>query len=160
MYARLCAANYLLDKHKEARDFVALLLKSENLRHRYNAAVIVNLYVGRDPRKNHDDRVIKSLAVIGLRGIGDRQSPLISASLLDTEWPKTSEKNDLDLLEHETAEKILEQLCQSAMLAGSFTGTMVLRREEVCHGLFPGASFGAGFFEFSSQGLNDIGLFL
>jgi len=52
MYARLCAAYFLLDQQQEAREFIAGQLKSDNLRHRYNAAEVVEIHVGRDPSKN------------------------------------------------------------------------------------------------------------
>ena len=45
MYARLCAAYFLLDDQQDARTFVSTQLKSENLRHRYNAAEAVRLYL-------------------------------------------------------------------------------------------------------------------
>ena len=51
MYARLCAAYFLLDKHEEARKFVNAQLASRNLRYRYNAAKTVELYVHRDTTK-------------------------------------------------------------------------------------------------------------
>jgi hypothetical protein len=50
MYARLCAAYFLLDKHEEARKFVNAQLASRNLRYRYNAAKTVELYVHRDTK--------------------------------------------------------------------------------------------------------------
>ena len=51
MYARLCAAYFLLDQQAEARTFVETQLKSKNLRYRYNAAEVVQLHVDRDPQK-------------------------------------------------------------------------------------------------------------
>lgn len=51
MYARLCAAGFLLDTEKAAREFIEAQVASKNIRHRYNAAEVVEMYVGRDPKK-------------------------------------------------------------------------------------------------------------
>jgi HEAT repeat protein len=41
IYARLCAASFLLSKDETARDFVKAKLTSKNVRHRYNAAFVL-----------------------------------------------------------------------------------------------------------------------
>jgi HEAT repeat protein len=51
IYARLCAAYFLLDEDKEARQFVEDQIESENLRYRYNAVKIAEMYMNRDPSK-------------------------------------------------------------------------------------------------------------
>lgn len=51
MYARLCAAYFLLDRDSDARHFIEDELKSDNLRYRYNTANVVVMYVGNDPNK-------------------------------------------------------------------------------------------------------------
>ena len=45
VYTRLCAAYFLLQNHEEARNFVARLLVSQNIRHRFNAAETVRLHL-------------------------------------------------------------------------------------------------------------------
>ena len=71
IYARLCSAYFLLDKHEEARKFIKEQLSSTNLRHRYNAAKIVDLYVGRDSTKTWGiDLLIELLADGSLDGSG------------------------------------------------------------------------------------------
>src|SRR5262245_46788738 len=51
VYARMCAAFMLIDHDVAARKFLEQHLKSDNLRHRYNAAKVVETYVARDPTK-------------------------------------------------------------------------------------------------------------
>lgn len=51
IYARLCAAYFLLDNDESARLFIREQLASQNLRHRYNAARIVQLHVDQDATK-------------------------------------------------------------------------------------------------------------
>jgi hypothetical protein len=47
VYARLCAAYFLLDQEdEEARAYVESILDSENMRHRFNAAEMVRMHVG------------------------------------------------------------------------------------------------------------------
>ena len=76
MYARLCAAYFLADLREEAREFIVTQLKSEDLRHRYNAAEIVELYVGRNAEKEWGiDVLIKLLADGSLDGSGVEGSP-------------------------------------------------------------------------------------
>lgn len=48
MYARLCSAYFILDHYEDARKFIEKQLESENLRHRYNAAKIVEIYLSRN----------------------------------------------------------------------------------------------------------------
>jgi HEAT repeat protein len=47
IYGRLCAAYFLLDQDKEARRFVNRRAHGQNLRHRYNAAKVVQRVAGR-----------------------------------------------------------------------------------------------------------------
>lgn len=76
MYARLCAAYFLLDDRQEARDFVVSQLKSQNLRHRYNAAEIVLLHLRRDPKKKWDvETLIGLLADGSIDDSGVKSSP-------------------------------------------------------------------------------------
>ena len=71
MYARLCAAYFLMEQHDAARGFVRAQLASKNLRHRYNAAAVVNTYVGRDRTKKWGIAVlIKLLADGSIDGSG------------------------------------------------------------------------------------------
>lgn len=65
MYARLCAAYFLLDQPGEARTFLETQLKSKNLRYRYNAAEVVHLHANLAPKKEWDVGVL-----IGLLGDG------------------------------------------------------------------------------------------
>lgn len=76
MYARLCATYFLLDHDAEARAFVQSQLISQNLRYRYNAAEIVEMYVARDSRKEWGvNTLIKLLADGSLDGSGVTKSP-------------------------------------------------------------------------------------
>lgn len=76
LYARLCAAYFLLDHNEEARKFVLSQLKSKNLRHRYNAAEVVEIHVGRDPKKGWGVRVLIGLLADGsIDGSGVTSSP-------------------------------------------------------------------------------------
>ena len=76
MYARLCAAYFLLDQNKETRTFVLSQLKSKNLRHRYNAAKVVEMYVGKDPKKEWGVCVLIQLLADGsIDGSGITSSP-------------------------------------------------------------------------------------
>ena len=52
MYARLCAVYFLLEHDdEEARAFITSQIASKNLRYRHNAAKIVQMHVGDDPKK-------------------------------------------------------------------------------------------------------------
>jgi len=51
VYARLCAAYFLLDKDDGARRFVQGQLTSANLRYRYNAAQVLEMYAFHPPAK-------------------------------------------------------------------------------------------------------------
>ena len=44
IYGRMCAAYFLLDSDKEARDFITAQINSPNVRHRYNAAKVLEMY--------------------------------------------------------------------------------------------------------------------
>ncbi len=65
MYARLCAASFLLDSHEEARRFVKSQLVSKNIRHRYNAAQILASYVDETPAKAWAANLLVGLLVDG-----------------------------------------------------------------------------------------------
>ncbi|MBT3202423.1 MAG: HEAT repeat domain-containing protein [Phycisphaerales bacterium] len=71
MYARLCAAYFLLDKDEEARKFVTVQLASKNLRHRYNAAKTVELYVYLDTTKKWGTNTLLKLLSDGSIDDGD-----------------------------------------------------------------------------------------
>ena len=75
MYARLCAAYFLLDDQQEARTFVSTQLKSDNLKHRYNAAEAVRLYFaygGKGPASKWGVTTLVELLADGsIDGIGD-----------------------------------------------------------------------------------------
>ena len=76
MYARLTAAYFLLKNDKEAREFITKQLSSTNLMHRFNAAEVVNLYVGRDSSKKWGiNTLIKLLADGSIDGSGVSGSP-------------------------------------------------------------------------------------
>lgn len=76
MYARLCAAYFLLDSNKQARDFVLAQIESDNLRHRYNAAEVVRMYVGRDTKNEWGIEVLVNMLADGsLDGSGVKSSP-------------------------------------------------------------------------------------
>jgi HEAT repeat protein len=76
MYARLCAAYFLLDKDKDAREFITTQIASKNLRYRYNAAEIVLLYVGDNPKKEWGVGILIHLLVDGvIDGSGETNSP-------------------------------------------------------------------------------------
>lgn len=76
MYARLCAAYFLLDDDKEARQFIEEQIKSENLRYRYNAAKIVEMYMDYDSTKTWAvDLLIDQLYKGTLDGSGVKSSP-------------------------------------------------------------------------------------
>ena len=51
IYARLCAAYFLLDDDQEAQALLRRTLASDNLRHRYNAAGVLSRYFEGDPKK-------------------------------------------------------------------------------------------------------------
>ena len=69
MYARLCAAYFLLDHDEKARGFVKGQLVSKSLRHRYNAAQIIQFHVGRDSSRTWGvNTLIKLLADGSLDG--------------------------------------------------------------------------------------------
>jgi hypothetical protein len=76
MYASLCAAFMLLDDDKEARIFVETQARSKNLRHRYNAAKVVEMYVGRDASQEWGVNLLIALLADGsLDGSGIKSSP-------------------------------------------------------------------------------------
>lgn len=76
LYARLCAAYFLLDEQEEARKFVEEQLASKNLRHRYNAAKTVELHVRRDSTKTWGLNLLIGLVADGsLDGSGVHSSP-------------------------------------------------------------------------------------
>lgn len=76
MYARLCAAFFLLDEYDEAKQFILAQLESDNLRHRYNAAETVRLHVRGEFATPWDiDVLIKLLADGTIDGSGITSSP-------------------------------------------------------------------------------------
>lgn len=76
IYGRICAAQFLLDDDAEARKFLSRLARSDNLRHRYNAAEAVKWYMERDRSKTWAvDLLIQLLADGVLDGSGVMQSP-------------------------------------------------------------------------------------
>ena len=76
MYARLCAAYFLSDEDKEAREFLESHVASKNLRYRYNAAKAVEMYVSRDPSKTWGvNLLIQRLSDGSLDGGGVHSTP-------------------------------------------------------------------------------------
>jgi HEAT repeat protein len=55
VYARMCAAFFLMDTDQNARRFVQQHLKSTNLRHRYNAAQVLEMYTFHPPARPFDE---------------------------------------------------------------------------------------------------------
>ena len=75
-YARLCAAYFLLGIDPGARMFVAEQLDSNDLRHRYNAARVLSMYLRRHPNSQAEmSLLLKHLANGSLDGSGVRSSP-------------------------------------------------------------------------------------
>lgn len=76
MYARICAAYFLAKSSEQARKFLETQLTSENLRHRYNTAEAVRMFVGGDPEKTWGiDLLLKHLASGALDGSAVASSP-------------------------------------------------------------------------------------
>lgn len=101
IYAKLCAAYFLLDQHEEARTFITAQLKSENLRHRFNAATMIDLYVGENPENDWGINTLIGLLEDGsIDNIGSHTYFPILAGVLE-EYPEgdqadiTSPINDI-----------------------------------------------------------------
>jgi hypothetical protein len=76
IYGRLCAASFLLEESKEAREFVEKQLKSKDLRIRYNAAKIVQMHVAHDANGRWGVTVlIQLLSDRSIDGSGVNRSP-------------------------------------------------------------------------------------
>lgn len=76
IYARICAAYFLLDSDEKARTFISQQVRSKDLRHRYNAAEAVRFYVARDATKSWGvDLLIELLADGSLDDTGVEESP-------------------------------------------------------------------------------------
>ncbi|MCX5684925.1 MAG: HEAT repeat domain-containing protein, partial [Planctomycetota bacterium] len=74
-YGRLCAAYFLLDSRPSARQFIRQQVSSADLRIRYNAAEVVNLYVGRDSTKTWGVDLLLELLASGAIDPQDCDSP-------------------------------------------------------------------------------------
>jgi HEAT repeat protein len=84
LYGRMCAAYFLLDEYPEAREFIQEQFKSQNLRHRYNAARILGMYLSNAPTKKWAaDLLIQALAKGDLDGSGITSSGQISGDYPD-----------------------------------------------------------------------------
>lgn len=77
IYNRYCAAYFLMRDDSEARAFIEKEVASDNLRHRYNAANILAMYVNDNPNDNWGtDLLIKIVSNGSLDGSGVTSSPL------------------------------------------------------------------------------------
>jgi len=75
IYARLCAAYFLLDKDHDAQNLIRTQLDSDDLRHRYNAAKALFLFLAENPKSPMMGILLQHLANGSLDGSGAQNSP-------------------------------------------------------------------------------------
>jgi HEAT repeat protein len=75
VYTRLCAAYFLLDQDHDAQELIRAQLDSHDLRHRYNAAEILALYLAANSKSKMLDLLLPRLANGSLDDSGVRSSP-------------------------------------------------------------------------------------